>query len=104
MRKSTLCVSVFITLFAVGAAWGRPIQLQGTHSEMQVFDACAASGSTMENKPNGHYGCSTNCHGGEGKSCSVDCNKDGKCTGDCPSCGKRIIVRPRLKELLRSQG
>jgi hypothetical protein len=91
MRKSWVFIIALVTFgFVAGASWAAQVSIKGTHSANEIRSTCDRVDGVFS-ESGGTYGCSKVC-GGE--VCSVSC-KDGKCTGNCPSCGRR----ERLPEL-----
>jgi hypothetical protein len=90
MRKLLVIIVTLATLgFLAGEAWAGRIKISGTHTANEIRDKCAkADGAFTEG--GGAFGCMTAC---AGSICTVDCNKDGQCTGSCPKCGRRELIR-----------
>jgi hypothetical protein len=93
MRKFWLFIVALVTVgFLSGAAWAGKVSIKGTHTANEIRATCdRVDGAFTEG--GGTYGCSTICAGGT--VCSVTCT-GGKCTGECPSCGRRERRLPEL--------
>jgi len=70
--------------FSTGAALASTVILSGTHSESDILKSCVSAGGSFHSGPGG-YGCGTD----KG---NVNCNKSGKCYGECETCGKPAIT------------
>lgn len=71
--------------FLADAASAGKIQLNGTWKEHQITSRCVDAGGThTDGTGSGGYGCKTS----KGE---VSCDKNGKCTGECQACGKRLV-------------
>ena len=85
--KSIIGPTVLASLFAAfivmvsfsNSAFAGRVILSDTHSRDDILRSCVGAGGTFSSSSDGY-----SCQGEKG---SVSCNKDGKCYGDCPSCG-----------------
>jgi hypothetical protein len=89
MRKFIILI-IALGMFGVfsGESWAAKVSIAGRHSQSEIHSTCDAVGGDFFTGENGSYSCSHICAGGTG-SCVVSCGSDGKCTGECPRCGKR---------------
>ena len=88
MRKLFVFITALTTLlFLAGVAWAGQVAISGTHSKDEIKSTCASVGGQFLEGSGGSYMCVNDC--GNGSTCDVSCNKDGKCVGDCPACGRR---------------
>jgi hypothetical protein len=85
MRKSWLFIVALVTIgFLSGAAWAGKVSIKGTHTANEIRATCAREDGVFGEQGD-TYSCSKEC----GNSiCGVTCT-GGKCTGECPSCGRR---------------
>ena len=89
MRKSIiLIIALIICGVFVGAAWAEKVAIGGTHSSGEIAGTCGSVGGQFWQIDSG-YGCVHECGAGGAQACVVSCGNDGKCTGECPSCGRR---------------
>ena len=89
MRKSiVLIIALIICGVFVGAAWAGKVAIGGTHSSGEIAGTCGSVGGQFWQIDSG-YGCVHECGAGGAQACVVSCGNDGKCTGECPSCGRR---------------
>jgi len=92
MRKSIILVVALIIygIYGVlsGAAWAGKIAMGGTHSAGEIQGTCGSVGGSFYQNESG-YGCAHECGAGGAQACVVTCGNDGKCNGECPSCGRR---------------
>jgi hypothetical protein len=66
-----------------GSAAALQISISGTHGRSEIKSTCAKSGGDYFSNLDG-YGCvNPNCDG-NGRTCAVKCENDGKCTGAVP--------------------
>jgi hypothetical protein len=75
--------------FFTDTALASRVVLSGTHPPQDIKGACGNAGGTWTANDEG-YGCSTS--GG-----SIACNWDGKCIGECNTCGPHGTVVSRGK-------
>jgi hypothetical protein len=88
MQKFWLFITTLVALlFLAGASWAGQVSISGTHSKDEIKATCASVGGLFSDGPQGSYSCVNTCAGDD--TCDVSCNKDGKCIGDCPNCGRR---------------
>ena len=84
-RGASLALAVLAATVMVGhsgAALAGTKQVAGTHSASEIKGSCDKAGGVYFSGSEG-YSCVA--AGGE-----VDCNKNGKCTGDCKTCGPAV--------------
>lgn len=62
------------------------------HTLDELKSVCSKAGGSFSQDSNG-YACGTNCHGGSGTDCIVDCKNDQNCTA-------QVIGRRRPASLL----
>jgi len=85
MKKCWLfIVSIVALAFLAQVADAGKVSIKGTHSANEIRGTCDRVDGVFT-EGGGTYGCSKLCGG---QVCSVTC-VGGKCTGDCPSCGRR---------------
>jgi hypothetical protein len=88
-RGLTLAIAL-VTLatpsFFTGAAWADKVALSGTYSQSQMLGICNKAGGAFSSSDSG-FSCLT----GKG---SVECSTNGKCSGECATCGGPAI-RPK---------
>ena len=70
--------------FFTNAALADRVILSGTYSQNDILKSCVGAGGQFNSTPGG-YSCSTD----KG---SVNCNKSGKCYGDCETCGSPTVA------------
>jgi hypothetical protein len=87
MRKSWLFIIALVTLGFLAGAAGAVVKISGKHGMSEIAATCASVGGTFNSSLGGEYQCSNSC--GDGQTCTVSCDKEGNCEGDCPSCGRR---------------
>jgi hypothetical protein len=73
-------IAVTALNFVAGTAWGAKVALSGTYSQTSILASCTKAGGQFNSDDSG-FGCSTD----KG---SVQCTTNGKCTGECATCGK----------------
>jgi len=78
MRHLTALLILTGALALGGAALARDLTLPKTSPEA-MKSACDKASGTFSQGANG-YGCGTNCQGGPGTDCLVDCTADQKCS------------------------
>ena len=101
MRRLFVFIAALITLgFLAGVVWAGQVSISGTHTKAEIKATCDSVGGVYSDDPNGAYSCINTC--GDGDTCGVACNKSGKCTGDCPSCGRPLPVLGGAAPLVRT--
>ncbi len=78
MRHLTVLLVLTGALALNGAALARDLALPITSAD-EMKSACAKAGGTFSQDAKS-YGCGTNCNGGPGTDCIVNCAADQKCT------------------------
>jgi len=87
MRKSIiLVIAIAMCSILSGKTWAGKVSL-GKHNADEIETICNSVGGAFWSK-SGTYGCANECAGGT-SACVVSCTKNGNCTGECPSCGRR---------------
>jgi hypothetical protein len=85
MRKCWLVIGALVALvFLADLASAGHVSISGTHSANEIRSTCSSVGGQFI-EGGGVYGCQKDCGGDV---CSVTC-VGGKCTGNCPRCGRR---------------
>jgi len=85
MRKWLLVIVALATpMFLADAASAGHVSIGGTHSANEIRGTCSSVGGQFI-EGGGIYGCQKDCGADV---CSVTC-VGGKCTGNCPKCGRR---------------
>lgn len=84
VRMVAACTVLFTLGLLMDGAWAKPINIGGTHSPGEIRKTCEDNGGTYYSgaSSSGDYGCMNKDGSG-----SVVCDSNGKCTGDCKSCG-----------------
>jgi len=77
VRNVTLAIVLFGVL-GFGASASASDITMGKFSADQVKAACAKAGGSFSQDAN-RYGCGTDCHGGAGTDCLVDCKTGQRC-------------------------
>jgi hypothetical protein len=89
MRKSIiLIIALGICGVLSGEGWAGKIEIGGNHSAGEIQGTCGGVGGAFYQIDSG-YGCVHECGAGGAQACVVACDNDGKCTGQCPACGRR---------------
>jgi hypothetical protein len=77
VRYSTVLLILIGALALGGPSWARDLTMPKTSVE-ELKSACAKAGGRFSQDAGG-YGCATNCLGGAGSDCIVNCKADQKC-------------------------
>jgi hypothetical protein len=80
LRNSYLIASLILAavLGLCGPSWARDVSLH-KHSADELKSVCAKVGGSFS-QGGGVYGCGTNCNGGPGTDCMVNCDASQTCT------------------------
>src|ERR1700691_3334697 len=79
--------AVTVLNFVADTAWADKVALSGTYSQTGILASCTKAGGEFNSDDSG-FGCTTN----KG---SVQCGTNGKCTGECDTCGKGPAIAHR---------
>jgi hypothetical protein len=79
--------AVTVLNFVADTAWADKVALSGTYSQTGILASCTKAGGEFNSDDSG-FGCTTN----KG---SVQCSTNGKCTGECDTCGKGPAIAHR---------
>jgi hypothetical protein len=86
-KVALVLIAVTTVNFFADTAWADKVALSGTYSQTGILASCTKAGGQFNSDDSG-FGCSTD----KG---SVQCSTNGKCTGECDTCGKGPAVAHR---------
>lgn len=91
MRNSIIALMSLAIFGLAGNSSASEISMH-KHTLDELKSVCSKAGGSFSQDSNG-YACGTNCHGGSGTDCIVDCKNDQNCTA-------QVIGRRRPASLL----